>query len=63
MDSVNSVGTFTEKVQSTQPSLTKRGFTLTDKSSKPSSEEEKVTTPENNTPPQTPPENSIDVTV
>ncbi len=58
MDSVSSVSTFPEKVQTSQPSLTKRGLALQDKSENPSSETEKVATREIVTPPQTPPENA-----
>jgi len=38
----NSVGTFPEKVRTSQPSLTKRGLTLQVKNDNPSSREEKV---------------------
>jgi hypothetical protein len=62
MDSVGPVNNSPEKVKPSQPSLTKKGFELQDKSGNPSSEAEKVTNPETNTPPKTPPENSIDVT-
>ena len=62
MDSVSSVSTFSAKVQASQPSLTKRGLELQDKSGKPASDTEKVTNPETNTSPKTPPEDSIDVT-
>jgi len=56
MDSVNSVSAFPEKVQTSQPYLTKRGMALLDKSENPSSGTEKVATQEIVTPPQTPPE-------
>ena len=62
MDSVGPVNNFPEKVKPSQPSLTKRGLELQDKSGNPSSEAEKVKNPETNTPPKTPPESSIDVT-
>ncbi len=62
MDSVGPVSTSPEKVKPSQPSLTKRGLELRDKSDKPASDTEKVTNPETNTSPKTPPENSIDVT-
>ncbi len=61
MDSVDPVSTSPKKVQGSQPFLTKKGLELQKKSDNPSSETEKATTP---TPPspQTPTENSIDVT-
>jgi len=62
MDSVGPVSTSSEKVQPSQPSLTKRGLALQEKGKNSSLEAEKAATPETNTPPQTPPENSIDVT-
>jgi len=63
MDSIGPVDNSREKVQVSQPSLTKRGLKLQEKSENPSPEAEKVTTPETDIPPQTPPENSIDMTV
>ena len=62
MDSVGPVSTSPEKVQPSQPSLTKRGLELQEKSDNASSETGKATTPETDIPPQTPPGNSIDVT-
>jgi len=62
MDSVGPVNTSPEKVKPSQPSLTKRGLALQEKSGKPSPETEKVTTPETNTSPKTPPESSVDLT-
>ena len=62
MDSVGPVNNFPEKVKPSQPSFTKIGLELPNKSGNPSSEAEKVASPEIDTPPKTPPENSIDVT-
>ena len=62
MDSVGPVSTSPEKVKPSQPSLTKRGLELQDKSDKPALDTEKVTNQETNTSPKTPTENSIDVT-
>ena len=62
MDSVRSVSTSPERVKPSQPSVTKIGWELQDKSDKPASDTEKVTNLETNTSPKTPPENSIDVT-
>ena len=42
MDTSSSVGIFSEKVRTSQPSLTKRGLTLQVKNDSPSSKEEKV---------------------
>ena len=42
MDTSNSVGTFSEKVRTSQPSLTKRGLTLQVKNDNPLSREGKV---------------------
>ena len=44
MDTSSSVGIFSEKVRTSQPSLTKRGLTLQVKNDNPSSREEKVAT-------------------
>ena len=63
MDSVSSVGTFSEKVQTSQPSLTKRGLVLQGKNVNPSSGAEKVATQETAPPPQTPQKNAIDIKV
>ena len=62
MDSVGPVDNFREKVQPSQPSLTKRGLALQEKSKNSPPEAEKVTTPETEIPPITPPKNSTDVT-
>ena len=62
MDSVGPVNTSSEKVKPSQPSLTKRGLALQEKSKNSPPEAEKVTTPETDIPPITPPKNSIDVT-
>ena len=61
MDSVSSVGTFSEKVQTSQPSLTKRGLALQGTNVNPSSGAEKVATQETAPPPQTPQKNAIDI--
>ncbi len=61
MDSVSSVGTFSEKVQTSQPSLTKRGLVLQGKNVNPSLGAEKVATQETTPPPQTPQKNAIDI--
>ena len=63
MDSVSSVGTFSEKVQISQPSLTKRGLALQGKNVNPSSGAEKVATQETAPRPQTPQKNDIDIKV
>ena len=63
MDSVSSVGTFSEKVQPSQPSLTKRGLVLQGKNVNPSLGAEKVATQETAPPPQTPQKNAIDIKV
>ena len=42
MDTSNSVGTFSEKVRTSQPSLTKRGLTLQVKNDNPLSREGKI---------------------
>ena len=63
MDSVSSVGTFSEKVQTSQPSLTKRGLVLQGKNVNPSLGVEKVATQETAPPPQTPQKNAIDIKV
>ena len=63
MDSVSSVGTFTEKIQTSQPSLTKRGLALQDKSVNLSSGAKKVGTHVTAPPPQTPQGNAIDIKI
>jgi len=63
MDSVNSVSIFAEKVQTSQPSLTKRGLVLQGKNVNPSSGAEKIATQETAPPPQTPQKNAIDIKV
>ena len=63
MDSVSSVGTFSEKVQTSQPSLTKRGLVLQGKNVNPSSGAEKVATQETAPTSQTPQKNAIDIKV
>jgi hypothetical protein len=61
MDTSNSVGTFSEKVRTSQPSLTKRGFTLQVKNDNPSSREEKVAKQETVPSSQTLQEHSVDI--
>ena len=61
MDTSNSVGTFSEKVRTSQPSLTKRGLTLQVKNDNPSSREEKVTRQETVPSSQTLQEHSVDI--
>ena len=61
MDASNSVGTFPEKVQTSQPSLTKRGLTLQVKNDNPSSREEKVSKQETVSSLQTLQEHSVDI--
>ena len=61
MDSVSSVGTFSEKVQTSQPSLTKRGLVLQGKNVNPSLGVEKIASQETAPPPQTPQKNAIDI--
>ena len=63
MDSVSSVGTFSEKVQTSQPSLTKRGLVLQGKNVNPSLGVEKIASQETAPPPQTPQKNAIDIKV
>jgi len=62
MDSVGLVDNSQGKDKPSQPSLTKKGLEVQEKSGKPSSEAEKVTNPETNTPQKTSPGNSIDQT-
>jgi len=61
MDTNNSVGTFSEKVRTSQPSLTKRGLTLQVKNDNPSPREEKVAKQETVPSPQTLQEHSVDI--
>ena len=61
MDTSNSVGTFSEKVRTSQPSLTKRGLTLRVKNDNPSSREEKVAKQETVSSSQTLQEHSVDI--
>ena len=63
MNSVSSVGTFSEKVQTSQPSLTKRGQTLQGDAVNPLSGMEKIAAQETAPPPQTPQKNAIDIRV
>ena len=61
MDTSSSVGTFSEKVRTSQPSLTKRGLTLQVKNDNPSSREEKVAKQEMVSSSQTLQEHSVDI--
>ena len=61
MDTSSSVGTFSEKVRTSQPSLTKRGLTLQIKNDNPSSREEKVAKQETVSSSQTLQEHSVDI--
>ena len=61
MDTSSSVGTFLEKVRTSQPSLTKRGLTLQVKNDNPSSREEKVAKQEMVFSSQTLQEHSVDI--
>ena len=61
MDTSSSVGTFSEKVRTSQPSLTKRGLTLQVKNDNPSSREEKVAKQETVPSSQTLQEHSVDI--
>ena len=61
MDFSSSVGTFSEKVRTSQPSLTKRGLTLQVKNDNPSSREEKVAKQETVSSSQTLQEHSVDI--
>ena len=61
MDTSSSVGTFSEKVRTSQPSLTKRGLTLQVKNDNPSSREEKVAQQETVASSQTLQEHSVDI--
>ena len=63
MNSVSPVDPFIEKVQTSQPSLTKRGLALQGKHVHPSSGAEKVATQETAPPSQTPQKYSIDIKV
>ena len=55
------MGTFSEKVRTSQPSLTKRGLTLQVKNDNPSSREEKVAKQETVSSSQTLQEHSVDI--
>lgn len=61
MDTNSSVGTFSEKVRTSQPSLTKRELTLQVKNENPSSREEKVAKQETVPSSQTLQEHSVDI--
>ena len=61
MDTSSSVGSFLEKVRTSQPSLTKRGLTLQVKNDNPSSREEKVAKQETVPSSQTLQEHSVDI--
>ena len=61
MDTSSSVGSFSEKVRTSQPSLTKRGLTLQVKNDNPSSREEKVEKQEMVFSSQTLQEHSVDI--
>ena len=61
MDTSSSVGIFSEKVRTSQPSLTKRGLTLQIKNDKPSSSEEKVAKQETVSSSKTLQEHSVDI--
>ena len=63
MDTSSSVGTFPEKVRTSQPSLTKRGLTLQVKNDDPSSREEKVAKKVTASSSQTLQEHSVDINV
>ena len=63
MDTSSSVGTFSEKVRTSQPSLTKRGLTLQVKNDDPSSREEKVAKQVTVSSSQTLQEHSVDINV
>ena len=63
MDSVSSVSVFSENIQTTQPSLTKRGLALQGKNVNPSLGAEKVATQETAPTSQTPQKNAIDIKV
>jgi len=63
MESVGSVVTFSEKVQTSQPSLTKRGLALQNGSGNSASGAEKAVTQEFTTSPETSPEKAIDLRV
>ena len=61
MDTSSSVGIFSEKVRTSQPSLTKRGLTLQVKNDNPLSREGKVTKQEMVFSSQTLQEHSVDI--
>ena len=61
MDTSSSVGIFSEKVRTSQPSLTKRGLTLQVKNDSSSSKEEKVAKQETVSSSQPFQEHSVDI--
>ena len=61
MDTSSSMGTFSEKVRTSQPSLTKRGLMLRVKNDNPASREEKVAKQETVSSSQTLQEHSVDI--
>ena len=61
MDTSSLVEIFSEKVRTSQPSLTKRGLTLQVKNDSPSSKEEKVAKQETVSTSQTLQEHSVDI--
>ena len=61
MNTSSSVGSFSEKVRTSQPSLTKRGLTLQVKNDNPSSKEGKVAKQEMVFSSQTLQEHSVDI--
>ena len=63
MDTSSSVGSFSEKVRTSQPSLTKRGLTLQVKNDNPLSREGKVAKQEMVFSSQTLQEHSVDIDV
>ena len=63
MDSVSSVSIFPEKVQTSQPSLTKRGLTLEGDAVNPLLGMEKIAAQETAPTSQTPQKNAIDIKV
>ncbi len=63
MDSVSSVSIFSDKVQTTQPFLSKRGMTLQGNAVNPSLGAEKVATQETAPTSQTPQKHFVDIQV
>ena len=63
MDSVSSVSVFSENIQTTQPSLTKRGLALQGKNVNPSLGAEKVATQETAPTSQTSQKHFVDIQV